>query len=116
MKLLYHVNSFKTTFESQHSGKEKKKCNICKFESHRKSAITEHIERVHQGKMVSCKDCSFQGLNRIELRNHIRANKHNPNQTIEVCYICEKEFDSYWSLMNHRRAEHPSNKICRYFK
>ena len=47
---------------------------------------------------------------------HLRRTKHCAGGSIEVCYTCKKEFESYWHLMNHRREEHPSNRVCRYFK
>ena len=40
---------------------------------------------------------------------------HNPCDYKEQRYTCDKEFRNYFHLMNHRKEEHPSNKICRYF-
>ena len=31
-----------------------------------------------------------------------------------LCRNCKVEFKNYWSLMNHRRDNHPSDKSCRY--
>ena len=30
------------------------------------------------------------------------------------CYTCKEEFENYFHF--HRKKEHPSNKVCRYFK
>ena len=83
--------------------------------------LRSHVELHHVEESVkitlqyNCKDCSFQGENSLELKKHIQITKHTPSEYIEECYTCKKEFSSYWNLMNHRKAEHPSNKKCRYF-
>ena len=40
---------------------------------------------------------------------------HKAADSSEVCFTCNQEFGSYLSLMNHRKSDHPSNKICRYY-
>ena len=67
-------------------------------------------------RQFNCNDCSFQGENYSELKKHLARSLHTPSEQKEICYTCKKGFQSYFQLMNHRRAEHPSNKICRYFK
>ena len=53
---------------------------------------------------------------------HLRLTGHQPSKALQdlrskiiVCYTCKEEYTSYWSLMNHRRQKHPSNKVCRYY-
>ena len=116
------IKNLKRHIESVHNEEKQYECKKCDNIFAEKVELDKHVKKDHilnilgKTKQFNCEDCSFQGLNRIELKNHIRANGHKPNQIIEVCFTCEKEFDSYWSLMNHRRAEHPSNKICRYYQ
>jgi hypothetical protein len=45
----------------------------------------------------------------------VSRTQHKPSEYKEQCYTCKKEFSSYFHLMNHRKSEHPSNKICRFF-
>ena len=45
----------------------------------------------------------------------MKSTGHKPSEKIETCYNCQAEFSSYRQLMNHRKLEHPSRKICRYF-
>ena len=59
-------------------------------------------------KQYNCEDCSFQGVNRVDLRKHTKSVQHRPSITKEECYRCNKEFDSYSDLMYHRKSEHPS--------
>ena len=65
-------------------------------------------EEINEAKQYNCEDCPFQGENGLELKKHIMRTKHCPSVSIEKCYTCKKEFPSYWHLMNHRKAEHPS--------
>ena len=66
-------------------------------------------------KQYNCNDCPFQGENGLELKRHIQRTMHTPSDYKEECYTCNKEFTSYWALMNHRKSDHPSTKKCRYF-
>lgn len=78
--------------------------------------LDEHKEgTVKRVKQFNCKDCSFQGDNWTMLKKHIQIMKHNPVEYNAQCYTCKNEFHSYWALMTHRKKEHPSNKICRYY-
>ena len=101
---------------------EKIKCEKCDKSFQVKSLLNVHMKNCHeienedQLKQFNCDDCPFQGENRIELKKHIQRTKHCPSECIETCYTCKKEFLSYWHLMNHRKTEHPSKKICRYFR
>ena len=51
-----------------------------------------------------------------ELKRHVERAGHRPSKYKETCYTCKKEFYGYFELMAHRNYEHPSNKVCRYFK
>ena len=78
--------------------------------------MKEHTNEKEKVRQYNCEDCAFQGENGIELKKHIQRTRHNPTEYNEKCYTCKKEFSSYWHLMNHRKLEHASSKICRYFK
>ena len=129
-ELKFSCKKCKCTLESQgmlnaHMETHKQsgyKCEKCKeifttevqFENHMK---TDHNEEVKiKTKQYNCEDCPFQGENGVELKKHVQRTSHNPSECTEECYTCKKEFVSYWHLMNHRRTEHPSNKLCRYFQ
>ena len=100
----------------------KNKCDYCgkifwikiQLESHIK---TNHAEEgVKKAKQYNCKDCPFQGENSLELKKHIQRTNHIPCEYFEECYTCNKEFPSYRLLMNHRKTDHPSSRLCRYFQ
>ena len=98
-----------------------KKCQSCEKEFKTQVHLDNHMAEFHKEspqkftKQYNCKDCSFQADNWSSLKRHIQILKHNPSDFSEKCYTCQAEFTSYWTLMNHRREEHPSNKKCRYF-
>ena len=96
------------------------KCNDCGKEFSRNMQLERHVKSYHShqnlAKQYNCEDCAFQGENRIELKRHLQRTKHCPSDLKEECYTCKMEFASYWHLMNHRKIEHPSTKMCRYFK
>ena len=99
-----------------------KHCNDCEETFLTDNSLKNHVNLNHSTEEWNCNDCSFQAHNSDELRNHLRLKGHQPspklqNQKSELvtCYTCKKDFPSYWSLMNHRKQEHPSNKTCRYF-
>ena len=81
---------------------------------HKKKAHLEEV--IVKTKQFNCEDCPFQAETRDDLRKHLQRTKHKPSEYTEECYTCKMEFSSYWFLMNHRKSEHPSTKICRYFK
>ena len=100
----------------------KNNCDYCdsifrtkiQLESHKKTKHAEDGDK--KSKQYNCKDCSFQGENGLELKKHIQITKHIPCDYVEECYTCNKDFPSYRLLMNHRKTDHPSNRICRYFR
>ena len=98
----------------------KKNCDQCEAMFWTKPQLENHVRRIHEGpsqprKDYNCNDCFFQGENSLELKNHTERTRHSPGLNSEKCFTCDKEFPSYWNLMNHRKAEHPSAKKCRYF-
>ena len=111
-----------THIEKMHDGKNCYQCEKCDIVFVDKVELDKHTRNEHilksmsKSRQYNCKDCAFQGVNRIDLRKHTKSTKHQPIENKEECYTCKQEFNSYWNLMNHRKAEHPSNKICRYFR
>ena len=107
--------------QAHHIPKPSKSCEDCGTTFWTQIQLVNHIEKVHmkeqknKEKPYNCQDCSFQGENGLDLKKHIRRTKHTPCDHVEQCYTCKKDFKSYWHLMNHRKLEHPSNKVCRYF-
>ena len=64
----------------------------------------------------------FKSTTSIPLMNHCKEQGHQPSKTVQdgpskliTCNNCQKDFTSYWNLMNHRKQEHPSNRKCRDF-
>ena len=104
-----------------HESKSTYKCKQCKEIFDDEIKLKRHTEVKHNEirkrkiKEYNCSDCSFQGENSLELKKHTARSGHNPCEYKEQCYTCDKEFSNYFHLMNHRKEEHPSNKICRYF-
>ena len=97
-------------------------CNKCDkiFSSNNdlKEQLEIHNTSKHKFKtrQYNCEDCAFQGENIVELKRHVERAGHRPSKYKETCYTCKKEFYGYFELMAHRNYEHPSNKVCRYFK
>ena len=54
--------------------------------------------------------------------NHFKMSHVPKGETMKIairtermlCRNCKVEFPNYWSLMNHRRDNHPTDKSCRY--
>ena len=108
--------------ETHSESSPKYKCGKCdevfgdriRLRSHTK---TEHKENTtFDIRQYTCEDCPFQGESSLELKKHVMRTQHRPSEFKEQCYTCKKEFDNYFHLMNHRKEEHPSNKVCRFFK
>lgn len=102
--------------------KKQLKCSLCENEFDIHDDLKKHMIQNHTDKDWNCNDCFFQASNSDELRNHLKITGHQPSNTIQHnkskithCYTCKEEFLNYWSLMNHRRLKHPSNRMCRYF-
>ena len=70
----------------------------------------------------NCPKCYFQSSCKDEMDNHFKMShvaKGDKSQVVIrteriTCRNCKVEFSNYWSLMNHRRDNHPTDKACRY--
>ena len=96
------------------------KCEKCVKTFVTDEELKEHVNIQHgslksRSKLYICQDCNFQANKSIDLKKHTRATMHKPYESSEVCFTCNQEFGSYLLLMNHRKSDHPSNKICRYY-
>ena len=74
----------------------------------------------HEDGSWTCNGCDYQTDSSDDLRNHLKLTGHQPsvasmrmNNQILKCYTCKEEFEGYKMLMNHRKENHPSNKICK---
>ena len=117
----------KTTFEAHMKSHNvdpgnggENKCDTCDKVFAAKVQLVNHNEKKHcislkPMKQYNCNDCAYQGDSWIELKKHMKNTGHKPCDKIETCYNCQTEFSSYRQLMNHRKLEHPSKKLCRYF-
>ena len=76
----------------------------------------KHVNKIEKKVEYKCEECDFKCLSSLELKKHSKIKQHKSYDYKEVCYNCKKEFENYFSLMNHRKEKHPSNKVCRYFK
>ena len=64
----------------------------------------------------------FQSNSKEEMENHFKMSHVPKGEASKViiraermsCRNCKVEFQNYWSLMNHRRDNHPTDKYCRY--
>ena len=96
-------------------------CQHCENRYKTKVQMENHVLEKHgvnvgkRAKQYNCKDCPFQGDGWSQLKKHIQSLGHNPVEFSGQCFTCKYEFTSYWKLMKHIKAEHPSNKKCRYF-
>ena len=97
--------------------------DICQEDFVKKSELDTHMKIKHS-KQWNCEQCDFQASTRAILPNHCKLTqgqqpsrqKQRLGQTgVLECYTCRSEFRSYHDLMNHRKEEHPSHKVCRYF-
>ena len=95
-------------------------CSECEKEFIKQVQLDMHMKFNHSKlpatkQQYNCDECPFQGASSLELKKHVRITSHKPSAYTETCYTCKNEFPSYYDLMNHRTAEHPSQKECRYF-
>ena len=104
----------KKHISSLHEQQSLYKCKKCGKTFEGKVELDKHIRTDHilkiAGRMrqYNCEDCSFQGVNRADLKRHTKSLEHRPSLTKEECFTCKKEFDCYSDLMYHRKSEHPS--------
>ena len=80
-----------------------------------------HIEAKHRAKVVveeeiwSCKECDYQANNIETFNNHCIETGHSECKYDLKCKKCKEVFNSEDELIEHRRKEHPSSKVCRDF-
>ena len=93
------------------------KCGRCAKEFKDEQKLKNHTKLEHADKLrqFTCEDCPFQGESSLELKKHVLRTQHIPSEYKESCYTCKEEFKNYFHLMNHRKKEHPSTKVCRFF-
>ena len=61
----------------------------------------------------------LQGTKQFELNKHINLKHSADDNKVETikCYHCDMQFSSRWSLMNHRKSNHPNNiASCKNFQ
>ena len=103
-------------------------CDQCSTIFDEEENLQKHMTATHvKSKKFddwNCNDCLYQGHGAPALLNHLKYEKHKPSPLVDKrslfpdfkqCYTCHEEFDSYHSLMEHRKVVHPSNKKCRNF-
>ena len=93
----------------------------------KKHVCDEHIEykKISKSTKWNCSNCDYEGSSASELRKHLKETGHSPNCDISdrkqvfedyrECYTCKMDFEGYISLMEHRKAIHPSNKKCKNY-
>lgn len=112
------VTSIEKHKEEAHSTQHN--CMKCKRTFLNENILANHIkthERNARLEEFNCDSCDFQNTKRKILKDHLEAAPgHKPSQKDYECRNCKKIFNSYYNLMNHRSAEHPAQKMCRYFK
>ena len=73
-------------------------------------------------KEIVQKNFLLQSYCKDEMDNHFKMSHVLKGVTLNIeirtgrtlCINCKVEFPNYWSLMNHRRDNHPTGKSCRY--
>ena len=101
-------------------------CDLCDEEFFNEQGLWTHNQNEHDtsrdSKQWNCNDCGFQSTTSTPLMNHCKDQGHQPSKTVQdgrgkliTCNNCQKDFTSFWNLMNHRKLEHPSNRKCRDF-
>ena len=115
---------------SKHTPNPEHHCEFCSEIFHQKTDLDNHLNKEHNESCSSdewnCNDCAYQAGDALELMKHLKITGHQPSQSIKdrrkvfkdfrECYTCKMAFDGYYSLMNHRKNMHPSNKKCRNFE
>lgn len=115
----YESESSLTAHKKIHETKEN--CNKCNTKFWTKPQLKNHLRTIHKEEIVespkdyNCNGCFLQFESRLELKHHTEQATHSPGENSEKCFTCDEDFSGYWQLMNHRKAEHPSTKQCRYF-
>ena len=64
---------------------------------------------VEQKAHWDCDECSFQTDQEIRLVKHIKS-EHRI-----TCFTCRETFENFSNMIEHRRINHPSNRICSKF-
>ena len=95
-------------------------CKKCKKTFINEEVLTNHME-IHEKKArleeFNCETCDFQNTKRQALKKHLEESPgHKPSPKEYECRNCKLIFHSYYNMMNHRSLEHPTKKMCRYFK
>lgn len=99
------------------------KCSECSFVSKYLHSIKRHM-KIHQQiaenvpsrtKLHKCQYCSYQTLNRKDLRPHIKES-HNMEKEIHRCPHCDywshKPFQFKFHLQKHQRQDKEGLKKC----
>ena len=89
-------------------------CNLCGYTRNTQTQMDRHMKR-HEGEEEdsdhTCQHCSFQCMNRDQLKLHIEVT-HTP---VKSCNNCNMTFTTRTDLYDHIGAHHKSFKPCRKF-
>ena len=112
------VNALEKHKEDKHNNNFK--CKKCEQTFLSEVTLKKHIE-MHERKSkmeeFNCETCPFQNTKRKALKEHLEVSPgHKPCPKEYECRDCKEIYNSYFNLMNHRSAKHPTDKMCRYFK
>ena len=94
------------------------KCRKCGEVLTTEEALKEHLKSAHPRKTITensidehihcntprCSDEEFQTV----------SQNKNSKEGKFVCRSCKEKFEAKWQLMNHRRDNHPTDKMCFY--
>ena len=89
-------------------------CSSCSFTCENTLQLVKHANMKHSDQRkeeeFNCNNCDFQGTSKDQLNKHFNL-KHSVRGGKEegiVCKNCGKTFLEKWSLMRHRKDEHPN--------
>ena len=82
-------------------------CNLCDYQSDRKSKFDRHFLTHSEGKHFTCSVCGKAYRDQSSLKSHLKS--HN-NETEFFCSFCETLFESKENLQFHKAEFHPSER------
>ena len=98
-------------------------CNICGRCFKVEDDLVAHQKHFHEeeNQIWHCNDCAYEANTQTKLNEHLKNANHTAKidqrrKNYDHCYTCDLAVDGYWSLMNHRKDYHPSNKKCKNFE
>ena len=90
-------------------------CDYCPFTTKRyKTALTEHIQKEHEGVRYPCDHCTHQAKNKQNLRDHkASVHKIDPIFRCMLCDYCTNHSTAWKNHAKHRHPKFKAQEICK---